>query len=338
MRLPNGYGSIVYLGKKRRRPYAARILIGYKDNGTPLYKYLDYFENKIGALNCLAEYHKNEEYFNKVTLGKIYEDWSNTRYQNVKENTKKMYEFAWSYLSALEKVNIQDIRKMQLQNIVDSAADKSRSTQKQIKSLAVQLFKSALENDLVKQNYAEYIEIKKLVVKEKEIFTDAEIKTMWSKINTPNMDLVLILIFTGLRIGELCDMTKFNVDLKNRVLRGGNKTEAGQKKVVGIYDPIFPLIKKRYENSINYLIEKDGQKVRTHYLRKYMYYPALEQAEIKQRNPHVCRHTFASLLNRFVADKDFLPAMMGHTDKSTTKLYTHFNDEQVYETINLIKL
>ena len=28
MRLPNGYGGVVYLGKRRRRPWAAKITVG----------------------------------------------------------------------------------------------------------------------------------------------------------------------------------------------------------------------------------------------------------------------------------------------------------------------
>ena len=30
MRNPNGYGSVVYLGKNRRKPYAVRVTNGYK--------------------------------------------------------------------------------------------------------------------------------------------------------------------------------------------------------------------------------------------------------------------------------------------------------------------
>lgn len=93
---------------------------------------------------------------------------------------------------------------------------------------------------------------------------------MFEKLETvENIDLPLILIFTGYRIGELANLTKFNVDLKNNVLRGGNKTEAGLNKVVGIHDLILPLIERRYKESKIYLVEKDGQKVSVDYLRRH---------------------------------------------------------------------
>ena len=58
MRLPNGYGGIVKLSGKRRKPYAVRITTEYTDNGGQKYKYLDYFATRREALACLEEYNK----------------------------------------------------------------------------------------------------------------------------------------------------------------------------------------------------------------------------------------------------------------------------------------
>lgn len=69
-----------------------------------------------------------------------------------------------------------------------------------------------------------------------------------------------------------------------------------------------------------------------------MFYPALKEAGIKLRNPHTCRHTFASLLNRYVDDKQLLPRLMGHTDLKMTAEYTHADLKQMHDTVNLIKL
>lgn len=339
MRLPNGYGSVIKLQGQRRNPWAVRITKGYNDNGSAIYKYLGYFKTKSLALECLADYHKNKEFYNKATLGDVYDQWSSTRYDKVGIKTRQMYENSWNHLSKLSDVDIQDIRKIEIQKIVDSVSHKSRSLQKQIKSLAVQLFKEAEENDLVKKNYAEFVELKQSTKTSKEIFTDAEIKLMFDNLRVENIDLILILIFTGYRIGELCNLTKFNVDLENKVLRGGNKTEAGHNKVVGIHQSILPLIQNRYNTSKNYIVEKDGNKVSVDYLRKYMYYPALEEVGIKKRTPHVCRHTFASILNRYVDNKELITKMMGHTDYNlTANVYTHDQDFQFVEAINSIKL
>ena len=43
MKNPNGYGSVIKLGGKRRKPFGARITIGYNDKGKQIFKYIGYF-------------------------------------------------------------------------------------------------------------------------------------------------------------------------------------------------------------------------------------------------------------------------------------------------------
>lgn len=55
----NGMGSVVYLGKGRYQPWAARITVGKDINGIPIYYDIDSFENELDALVFLENYHKN---------------------------------------------------------------------------------------------------------------------------------------------------------------------------------------------------------------------------------------------------------------------------------------
>ena len=55
----NGMGSVVYLGKGRYQPWAARITVGKDMNGLPIYYDIDTFENELDALVFLENYHKN---------------------------------------------------------------------------------------------------------------------------------------------------------------------------------------------------------------------------------------------------------------------------------------
>ena len=59
MRMPNGYGAVIKLSGKRRRPYQARITVGYSDIGKQLYATLGYFAKREEALCCLEEYHSS---------------------------------------------------------------------------------------------------------------------------------------------------------------------------------------------------------------------------------------------------------------------------------------
>ena len=55
----NGTGSVVYLGDNRYKPYAARLMIGKKQNGNPIYHNINTFENDLDALVCLENWLKN---------------------------------------------------------------------------------------------------------------------------------------------------------------------------------------------------------------------------------------------------------------------------------------
>ena len=61
--------------------------------------------------------------------------------------------------------------------------------------------------------------------KAKNVFTSYEIEKLWNNIETQWVDYILIMIYTGMRIGELANLKKENIDLLLRVINGGNKTE-----------------------------------------------------------------------------------------------------------------
>lgn len=60
----NGTGTVVFLGKGRYKPFAARILIGKDIGGKPIYLDIDTFETELDALVCLENYHKEPKPLN----------------------------------------------------------------------------------------------------------------------------------------------------------------------------------------------------------------------------------------------------------------------------------
>lgn len=46
MKLPNGYGSVIKHKGNRRRPYQARVTVGFTDTGIQKYKTLGWYEKK----------------------------------------------------------------------------------------------------------------------------------------------------------------------------------------------------------------------------------------------------------------------------------------------------
>ena len=139
-------------------------------------------------------------------------------------------------------------------------------------------------------------------------YSDEEIKTLWSKLyEINNVDIILIMIYTGLRPTELLEIQTENVHLDEKYMVGDMKTEVGKDRIIPLNDKIIPLVKNRYDANKKYL-------------------------------PHDGRHTFASLLDSAGANDVCIKLIMGHSMKNdTTKgTYTHKTLEELLTEVNKI--
>lgn len=342
MRNPNGFGSVYKLSGKRRKPWIARKTIGFDKNGKQQYYTIGYFEKRVEAMEALIEYNGNPIGDKRdLTLKELYVEWSDSKYAKLSIKTVQTYETAWNHLQSLKDMMLKEIRKSHMQEIIDkmNRNNMSKSSCHKVKVLAGLLYKHAMENDIVDKNYAEFIELPKEEKTKKDIFNDLEIKKLESLADSVEwIDTILILIYTGMRLGELLTLTKFNIDLDNMIITGGIKTDAGKDRIIPIHPKIQKYIKKWYKSNGSYLIHKeDGSKVLQNHYRTSLYYPALEKAEVRKLNPHCCRHTFASLLNKAGADTKSIQEIIGHADYSTTaNIYTHVNIEELKKAIEKI--
>ena len=73
MKNPNGFGTVVKLSGKRRRPYMAKITIGWSEEGKQLRYTVGYFTTKQEALKALGsfEYNPTAVEFSKLKFKEI---------------------------------------------------------------------------------------------------------------------------------------------------------------------------------------------------------------------------------------------------------------------------
>jgi integrase len=339
MRNPNGFGSVYKLPGNRRRPWVARVTTGWKTTiakrgkhkGEEVvrqtYQILGYFEEKPDAIVALAN-HRVAPVSSRanITLGELYQEWSEAKYDKLTKSTADNYRAAWIYLSQHENVKMKEYRTAHIQRVLDKARKegKSQSTLQKIRSVAVMLCNHAMKNDIVHKNYAKLVELPKMEKKKKGRFSDLEVKKLWKNVDVPWVDTILILIYTGMRITELLTLTRFSIDWDKNIITGGIKTDAGKDRVIPIHPKIIPLIKKYYDQSGETLISKDGKMMSRDYYRKFIYYRTLEKVGLPKLSPHVCRHTFASMMADAGVDPASIQAIIGHSDYNTTaNIYTH---------------
>lgn len=330
MRLPNNYGGIVYLGENRRRPYGVRVTIGFVPKGEKngimqyrqKYKYIGFFEKRTHAMECLVEYNKNPYEIDhaNTTLGEIHREWSEKHFEKISANTKGVYITAWNKCERIHDARFADLRTKHLQEVIDSV--ESASIAKNVKLLLGMLYKHAMKHEMVEKDYSQFIELPKVKKKQPpKPFAKEEIQRVWAMEGNEIADMLLILLYSGMRIGELLLLENANIHLDERYMVGGLKTEAG-------IDRIIPIHKK-----IAHLIEKNMSE------QKWLFFSRSkkphEYSNVRQKASkwfkengfahtfHDTRHTFISQAQRLEINKLDLKRVVGHSDSDITEHYTH---------------
>ena len=341
-RRANGQGSVVKLSGKRTKPYAVTLPAQYNDDGECKRSYYGYYETKTEALNALnAVISSGITDRINATLSDIYTEWSETTYKDLSEKSIKAYKTAYNQLKTLHDCKMREVKAKDVQDIVDKLGKPESA--KKVRVLFSQLCKYAMSLDIITQNYSQFVKIRVGEKKEKEIFNAEEIKKLrYAAKTSDTAKIILIMIYTGTRIGEITSIKHQNVfiEIETPYMIGGIKTEAGKNRIIPIHPDILEYVRHFYDKGDKYLISNEvGRKMDADNFRKRDYYPLLEDLEIKSKSPHCTRHTFASMLHASGAKEENIIKIVGHTDfRTTSENYIHQSVNELYSTIKLLKI
>lgn len=329
MKLPNGYGSVYRLHGNRRKPWCVRLTVSTRPYK---YKYLGYYETQAEGLAALAMYHKDPYDLDSrsATFADLYDRWSEEHYQKIAPNTKRIYRAAYSACQGIHAMRWSDIRLSHLQHMVDTCG-KNYPVLVHVKLLLSQLYQYAMRHELSQKDYSRFVDISQYKDKRpnrtrRAVFTKEEIAALWAS-DDPDAKTVLVLIYTGVRIGELLELKKENVNLEEQwfdVVQ--SKTVAGIRRVP-IADKILPFFVEMMQNDGDHVM---GRHHSYHaYLRGHWH--------IDGHRPHDTRHTCISLLADAGTDERVIKKIVGHTGTGVTEtVYTHFDFQILLDAINTI--
>lgn len=323
----HGQGSVTVNRRCVKSPYYARVSV----NGRRVS--VGYFATAKEANQAIAEYLADyaEETSPRIewTLQRFYDTWSERTFPELSKNGANAHKASWKYMEDIAKRKMRELKTADYQSCINRAvsAGKSRAVCEKIRNLASLLCQEAMRDDVIDKNYARLLEMPKSDKREKDIFTVDEIELLTSHDDDIEARIILILIYTGLRIGEFLALRPCDIDTEHWRLVGGSKTEAGRNRTV----PILPKIRPYFAQLIAAASAPDKKllSVREKYYRDKYFYEYLVKLGIltateievggKPRlTPHCTRHTFASLARKSGMDKDILTRIIGHADYSTT--------------------
>lgn len=335
----NGTGCVSKLSGRRNKPWIVRL--SKIEQGIVVQKSLGCFETKTAALVALENYNNHGlPQLHDAKVSEVHELWKAQHYPTLTEKGAEGYNASWKYLDSIASSKMADMKTAHFQKIVDNAIKegKSRSVCEKIKQICGQLCKYAMSNDIINKNYAEMIKLPKYEKPERSAFTTEEILKIYTATSGSSAaEVIYVLIYTGLRIGELFSIEKKNVFPEEQYMTGGLKTAAGRNRVIPLHRNIIPIVVSwLHAGKGRYLLsDVEGIQHVDANFRDRNYYPLLEELGIRKLNPHCCRHTCATLMERAGVSHEEIKAILGHEKYETVSdNYIHTDKAQTIAAIN----
>lgn len=154
-----------------------------------------------------------------------------------------------------------------------------------------------------------------------------------------NKAMLEVLYATGLRVSELVNLKMENIDFESDIIRTYGKGNKERVIPIGEYAKIYL---EKYLNEYRYQMLKHGNNeyvfLNNHgkNMTRQGFFKIIKQiandAGIKKEiSPHILRHSFASHLLKHGADLRTIQELLGHSNVSTTQIYTHISNEELKE-------
>ena len=264
----------------------------------------------------------------------------------IKDSTRQLYKrhIRNHIIPKLGNTKLKKLSTDMIQTFVDNL-DLSPSTVKLVFNVLELGLKNAEEKGLISNIWSKI----KLPKKEKsnvEILTPNEQQRLEKVLSEKNDIGILICLYTGLRIGELCALSWQDIDFDNTVMHikgtqsrtEGKLTITSPKSAASVRTIPIPecLLYEMRKNKNNgeFVISRKGNAVDVRSYRR-RFKKLLSIAGLPDIKFHVLRHTFASRALEVGMDYKTLSEILGHASVSfTMDLYVHALDEHKRNQMN----
>jgi len=204
-------------------------------------------------------------------------------------------------------------------------------------------YRYLVQEKIIKHDPARLIDLPKSGLKLPDVLSVSEIKLLLSAPDTQtplglrNAAMIELLYAAGLRVSELVNLKLLDINTEAgfvRVIGKGSKERIVPignyaKNIIGRYVKIARSLLLKGGVSHYLFVARAGKPMTRQGFWKLLKQYALQAGIAKKITPHSFRHSFASHLLEGGADLRAVQVMLGHTDISTTQIYTHVAREHL---------
>ena len=319
MKRANGDGTVVKMTGNRRRPWACRKVIGWKEDGRPILKYISYHKTKREAEIALNRYNEDPYDVSGMTLADLFNEWVKIQEKGKQAGTVRGYRARYEHLRPLYDEKITDINMLMLEKVYNDL-NVSKNTLWRTHNLISMLLKYAVKRHYLPVSALNITKGVNLPDKEdrhfkpREILNNKEIDMLWSiQHDNEYAKIILVYLYTGLRYSELKNLEASDCH-DNYIEIKQAKTAAGVR-IVPICDKlkqVLPIVP----------------------LPSYATFERRFKELLPDHTIHDTRHTFVSMLTEKGVDVRVIKAIVGHKVSDITALYTHISLDVMLEAVN----
>ena len=267
--------------------------------------------------------------------------------KGLSNNTIEAYQRDLNDFLEFVNIDLNKIQRTQINSYIRSLHEKKYFPTSIVRKVASirGFFRWACANEILSSNPALTMEQPKIPQRLPKVISVQEIEEILNKDLTKLQRVIVELLYgCGLRVSELVNLKTNNYDLKNKYLECTGKGSKDRivpigKKAIKAINDFLPerdyLIQKYNLKTNNLLINENGKFVTRQEVYTFIHSQGKDLH--KTISPHTLRHSFATHLLENGADLRVVQELLGHSDVSTTQLYTHISKKrlkEVYFSIN----
>lgn len=289
---------------------------------------------------------------------KILDDYQiyliSVKYMNERTSVTSYIEDLYKYLEYMEKKHIKSALKIKYEDIIDylKYLDDNNYMVTSItrKIVSIKLFHKYLTEKYNITNVSNKINNPKFYRKLPNILTIEEVDNLLNiNLITPfdyrNKAMLELMYSSGLRVSELVDLKLPNINLEEGYVRCFGKGK--KERIVPIGEIALDYLKKyiyEYRDKMlkgyyteNIFLNNHGKNMTRQGFFLIIKKIANEKNIDKNITPHMLRHSFATHLLNNGADLRTIQEMLGHSNISTTQIYTNITSDILKENYELYK-